>query len=63
MIDNLYIVKVGKVYLSHDFDRIGKYSLCANPTKEIKMYTDEATAGYIADKLGGEVMTFKEVSE
>lgn len=63
MTDNLYIVKVGKVYLSNDFDNIGKYTLCANPTKGIKMYTDEAIAGHIADKLGGEVMTFKEVSE
>lgn len=63
MTDNLYIVKVGKVYLSQDFDNIGKYTLCANPTKEIKMYTDEATAGYIADKIGGTVMTFKEETE
>ena len=63
MTDNLYIIKVGEVYLSHDFGRIGKYTLCANPTKEIKMYTDEVIAGHIADKLGGEVMTFKEVSE
>ena len=63
MTDNLYIIKVGEVYLSHDFGRIGKYTLCANPTKEIKMYTDEVIAGHIDDKLGGEVMTFKEVSE
>ena len=26
MTDNLYIVKVGKVYLSHDFDNVGKYT-------------------------------------
>lgn len=60
MKEKIYIIKVGKVYLANDFDNIGKYNLCDDPTKGIKIYTNEDHAKHIAEKIGGEVMVLKE---